>query len=210
MADESTKVRRGGRPRSEKTHDAILDSAMELLLDRGLAAMSMDAVATTAGVSKATIYRWWPRKENLAMDALYRQWASTPPAPDTETLREDLRNLFWPWTRQITRRPYARIIAGLLVEVLTTPEFALEYRTRFVEHLRDQGRLILQRAIGRREISPHTHTEVVLDLLYGSIYHRMFHGHAPLDSTFIDQAIDTVLDGIRSRSDDAAAAGPSV
>ena len=57
-----------GRPRSEKARHAILEAAAELLLSRGLGAVSMDAVAETAGVSKATIYRWWPSKEMLALD----------------------------------------------------------------------------------------------------------------------------------------------
>ncbi|MGH3252299.1 MAG: TetR/AcrR family transcriptional regulator, partial [Trebonia sp.] len=80
-----------GRPRSEKARKAILVAAAELLLDRGLAAVSMDAVAERAGVSKATIYRWWPTKETLALDALYTQWAAAAPAPrDTGSLRGDL------------------------------------------------------------------------------------------------------------------------
>src|SRR5689334_21194750 len=51
--------RRRGRPRSERAHNAILDAATDLLLTHGLDAASMDAVAERAGVSKATIYRWW-------------------------------------------------------------------------------------------------------------------------------------------------------
>src|SRR5579863_10510261 len=66
---------RRGRPRSETARLAILEAAAELALERGLAAVSMDAVADRAGVSKATIYRWWPTKETLALDALYHEWA---------------------------------------------------------------------------------------------------------------------------------------
>ncbi len=72
-----------GRPRSEKAQKAILAAAAELLLEPGLGAVSMDAVAARAGVSKATIYRWWPTKETLALDALHNEWASVPPAQDT-------------------------------------------------------------------------------------------------------------------------------
>ena len=68
-----------GRPRSEKARKAILAAAAELLLARGLSAVSMDAVAERAGVSKATIYRWWPTKETLALDALYTEWATVQP-----------------------------------------------------------------------------------------------------------------------------------
>src|SRR5580658_807520 len=80
-----------GRPRSERARQAILASAAELLLARGLAAVSMDAVAERAGVSKATIYRWWPSKETLALDALYNEWAAVQPRTrSTGTLRGDL------------------------------------------------------------------------------------------------------------------------
>ncbi|MEU6190518.1 TetR/AcrR family transcriptional regulator [Nocardia sp. NPDC047038] len=192
-----TTLPRRGRPRSEQAREAILRAAMGLLLDRGLAATSMDTIAAAAGVSKATIYRWWPTKETLAMDALYQQWDTVPAPSDTGSLREDLRTLLCPWAEMAAHRPYGRIIAGLLVEVLTSPGFGLEYRARFVEQRREQGRQILQRAIGRGEIPAEIRVEVVLDMLYGPIYHRMLHGHAPLDDDFADQIIDTVLDGIR-------------
>ncbi|MEU7769115.1 TetR-like C-terminal domain-containing protein [Nocardia sp. NPDC049190] len=187
---------RRGRPRSEKARDAILHASIELLLERGVAATTVDAVAVAAGVSKATIYRWWPTKETLAMDALYQEWAAMSPAVDTGSVRADLRTLLCPWAELAARRPYDRIIAGLLVEVVSDPDFALEYRARFLEHRREQGRLILQRAIRHGEIPADTPLEIVLDMLYGPVYHRLLHGHAPIDAAFVRQVIDIVLDGI--------------
>ena len=142
-----------GRPRSEKARKAILDAAAELLLARGLSAVSMDAVAERAGVSKATIYRWWPTKESLALDALYTEWAAVQPGPrDTGTLRGDLLSLLRPWARLATSRPYGRVIAALITEAQTDPAFAAEYRQRVVEPRRDQARAIFRRAIERGEI----------------------------------------------------------
>src|SRR6266567_3641730 len=128
--DGTTHAAPRGRPRSEKAHKAILDAAAELLLARGLSAVSMDAVAERAGVSKATIYRWWPTKETLALDALYNEWASVPPARVTGSLRGDLLSLFRPWARLAGRRPYGRVIAALLTEAQTDPEFGRQYRAR--------------------------------------------------------------------------------
>lgn len=199
MTEAPSTVRRG-RPRDQKARDAILDAAMDSLLEQGVAGMNMDVVAAAAGVSKATIYRWWPSKEALAMDALYRKWESVPATTVTGSLREDLRNLLWPWTELVAWRPYGRVIAGLLVHVLTDPDFALTYRAYFVDQRRDHGRLILQEAIARGEIPARTHTETVLDLLYGPVYHRLMHGHAPLDQTFVEDIIDIVLDGIHPRT----------
>src|SRR5487761_158291 len=94
-----------GRPRSARAHEAILKAAAGLLLERGLDAVSMDAVAARAGVSKATIYRWWPTKESLALDALYTEWnAVAPDLADTGSLRGDLIALLSPWAHLVGTR----------------------------------------------------------------------------------------------------------
>jgi AcrR family transcriptional regulator len=190
-----------GRPRSERAHQATLDAAAELLLARGLSAVSMDAVAERAGVSKATIYRWWPTKESLALDALYTEWADARPHPrDTGSLRGDLLSLLRPWARLASSRPYGRVIAALLTEAQTNPVFAAEYRQRVVEPRRDQARAVFRRAIERGEIPAGTKIEVALDLLYGPLYHRLLHGHAPLDDRFVREVIDMTLGGIQPGS----------
>jgi AcrR family transcriptional regulator len=191
-------VAQRGRPRSEKARTAILAAAAELLLDRGLSAVSMDAVAERAGVSKATIYRWWPTKESLALDALFTEWAAARPEPrDTGSLHGDLLSLLRPWSRLATSRPYGRVLAALITEAQTDPAFAAEYRQRLVEPRRDQGRAIFRRAIERGEIPADTKVEVALDLLYGPLYHRLLHGHAPLNDRFVRDVVDMALGGIQ-------------
>jgi AcrR family transcriptional regulator len=141
----------------------ILDAAAELLLTRGLTAVSLDAMAERAGVSKATIYRWWPTKEVLALDALQAEWTTAPPrVRDTGILRGDLLALLRPWVRRVGSRPYARLIAALVTEAHTDPAFAAEYHERFVEPPRDQARVVFRRAIERGEIPPDTKVEVAI------------------------------------------------
>jgi AcrR family transcriptional regulator len=196
-ADPAAGTPRRGRPRSEKARLAILEAAAELLLARGLSAVSMDAVAERAGVSKATIYRWWPTKETLALDALYNEWAAAQPATrSTGSLRSDLLALLRPWVRLAGSRPYGRVIGALITEAQTDPEFAVVYRSRFVEPRREQAREILRRAIERGEIPPDTKIEVAVDMLYGPLYHRLLHGHAPLTDQFVRDVVDTTLDGL--------------
>jgi len=203
-SDVTAEAPQRGRPRSERARQAILEAASELLLARGLSAVSMDAVAERAGVSKATIYRWWPTKETLALDALYTEWASARPHPrDTGSLRGDLLSLLRPWARLAGSRPYGRVVAALLTEAQTDPVFAAEYRERFVEPRRQQAREIFRRAIERGEIPADTKVEVALDLLYGPLYHRLLHGHAPLNDRFVREVIDMVLDGVRRDGSDA-------
>jgi AcrR family transcriptional regulator len=190
--------RRGrGRPRSEQARLAILDAMIELLLEHGLAGASMDAVAERAGVSKATIYRWWPTKETLALEALHHSWADVEPQqPDTGSIRSDLLALLLPWVRRLRARPYGRVIAALVTEAQTDPAFEKQYRAHFVEPRREQGRAAFARAATRGELPQDTDVDVVLDLLYGPLYHRLLHRHAPLSDRFVVQVVDAVLRGL--------------
>jgi AcrR family transcriptional regulator len=187
-----------GRPRSAKAHKAILEATTELLLEQGLQAMNMDELAQRAGVSKATIYRWWTSKERLALDALATEWGTSGPTAerDTGSLRGDLLAQFRPWLRRLHAKPYGRVIAGLVAQAQTDPEFATLYREHFVRPRRDATRPLLLRAIDRGEVAAGTDLEVTLDLLYGPIYHRLLHGHAPLTDRFVQQVIDAVITAI--------------
>jgi AcrR family transcriptional regulator len=188
---------RRGRPRSEQAREAILHAAATLLLDRGLDAVSMDAVAEHAGVSKATIYRWWPTKEALALDALYDEWADHGlEEPDTGSLRGDLLALMRPWARRLRRRPYARVIGTFIAKANTDPDFAAEYLARLVTPRRDNARELFRRAVERGEVAPEVQVDVALDLLYGALYHRFLHGHAPITDRFVTDVIDMALSGI--------------
>src|SRR5215210_5883407 len=195
MDDHSTTAApRRGRPRSEKARTAILQAAAELLLLRGLGAMSMDAVAQQAGVSKATIYRWWPSKEMLALDALLDWAAVRAPARDTGSLRGDLLALARPWVREIRRQPFGRAIAALITEAQSDPQFAEAYRSHFVEPRRVAMRAAFARAAEREEVP--AGLDVAVDLIYGPLYHRLLHGHAPLTGRFAETVVDMALGGI--------------
>jgi AcrR family transcriptional regulator len=198
--EPEAEARPRGRPRSEKARASILASAAELLLARGLADVTMDAVAERAGVSKATIYRWWPTKETLALEALYHEWAEARPLPrQTGSLRGDLLSLMRPWARLVAKRPYGRVIAALVTEARTDPAFAELYRDRFVEPRRAGARAVLRRAVERGELAADTDFEVAIDFLYGPLYHRLLHGHAPIDDGFVRDIVDAALHGLLRR-----------
>jgi AcrR family transcriptional regulator len=185
-----------GRPRSEKARNAILEAAAELLLARGLEAVSMDAVAEQAGVSKATIYRWWPSKQMLALDALFGWATSRAPTRDTGTLRGDLLALVRPLVREIRSRPFGRVIAALVSEAQSDPVFAEAYRTHFVDPRREAMRAAFARAAERGEVAADLDVEVALDLIYGPVYHRLLQGHAALSDRFARDVVELALGGI--------------
>lgn len=194
----ATPAKGRGRPRSEPARQAIVAAATDLLLARGLSAVSMDAIAERAGVSKATIYRWWPTKETLALDALYEQLTEpTPHPPDTGRLEEDLRILLAGWMERARGAPYARVIGALVTAAATDAAFGELYRARYIEPRRAQARAVLQRAVARGDLPAGVDVEAATDLLYGPVYHRLLHGHAPLTPEFAGYVVRTVLAGLR-------------
>jgi AcrR family transcriptional regulator len=159
----------------------------------------VDAVAERAGVSKATIYRWWPSKETLALDALV-EWADKGvSARDTGSLRGDLLALVGPWVEEVRNRSFERVMAALLTHVQTDAQFAENYRTHFLQPRREPMRAALQRAIERGEVRADVDLELAVDAIYGPLYHRLLNGHAPLDDHFAEAVVDMALGGITVR-----------
>jgi AcrR family transcriptional regulator len=194
-------LQRRGRPRSERAQQAILAAASDLLYEQGVSAMNVAVVAERAGVSKATIYRWWPSKELLALDAFATDWETLSPvqSPDTGSLRGDLHERFRIFWRLLRARPLGRVLSGLVAHAQGDPAFAELYRERFLEPRRAATREIFERAIARGEIPADSDLEVALDLLYGALLHRLFQGHAALDDHFAYEVVESVVAAVESR-----------
>ena len=88
------------------------------------------------------------------------------------------------------------MVAELVAEAQTDPEFASIYHARFVAPRREPARALLRRAIDRGELPPDIDVDLALDLVYGPLYHRLLHGHAPLNDRFVRDVIDAVLAGL--------------
>jgi AcrR family transcriptional regulator len=185
-----------GRPRSQEADRAILTATVDLLAERGLDGMSIEEVAARAGVGKATIYRRWPSKGLLALDAFVVSFAEQQPLPDTGTLRGDLVAALSAWVRAVTGTSMGRMLTGLIAEAQYDPELRAAWRDRVLEPLRAQYRIMLDRAAARSEIRLSVDQDVVLDLFFGSAQHRLLLGHLPLTEDFIDEVVDVILRGI--------------
>lgn len=178
---------------SERTDEAIRSAALSLLEERSLAEMTVDEVAARAHVSKASVYRRWPSKGTLAFDAFLADYLRRQPELDTGSFRGDLHGALQGWARAVRRPTTARTLRGLVAEVQRDPELADAWRERFVEPVRARHRRIIERAVGRGELSPAVDGEMLLDLLYGPAYHRLLHGHLPVTDRFVDQVVDAVV-----------------
>src|SRR5580698_2320071 len=115
MMDPATSVpAQQGRPRSERSHRAILDAASKLLEERGFADLTIDEVAQRAGVSKPTIYRRWPTKGTLVFEAFSGDFLARQPLPDTGSLRGDLLAALRAWIRVVKGTVTGRTLRGLI------------------------------------------------------------------------------------------------
>jgi AcrR family transcriptional regulator len=173
---------RAGRPRSEHCRRKILAAADALLAEHGFAGMSVDAIAQAAGVSKATIYRWWPNKAAVVMEALLDAIEADF---STDTGGDPERDLIARIRRTIAlfRSPKGRILASLIGEAQVDPEVAAAYRQRLLAPRRAGLRAALERAAaaGRLRLDD---IELAVDIVYGPLYARLLLGHAPLDDAF--------------------------
>ena len=185
-----------GRPRSQEADRAILTATVELLAERGLAAMSIEEVAARAGVGKTTIYRRWPSKGLLALDAFVASFREEQAQPDTGTLHGDMLAALHAWVRAVTQTPMGPMLTGLIAEAQHDPELRGAWRDRVLEPLREQNRTMLDRAIARGEIDPSVDREVVLDLFFGAAEHRLLLGHLPMTDEFIAEVVDVILAGV--------------
>ena len=190
---------RRGRPRSEEADRAILRAATEVLAAHGLGGMSIEEVAARAHVGKATIYRRWPSRGALALDAFRAEFREQQPLPDTGTLRGDLLAALRSWVRAVTGTRAGRMLAGLIAEAQNDPALAAAWREQVVERLREQHAIMLRRAIERGEIPADTDVDVALDLLYGAAYHRLLHGHRPLTDAFVQAVVDLLVAGLTAQ-----------
>ena len=157
-AEPGTAAPKRGRPRSEQADRAILQAASELLAERGLAGMSIEEVASRAGVGKTTVYRRWNSRGTLALDAFLAEFQAQQPLPDTGTLHDDLLFALRAWMRSVTGTSAGPILAALIAEAQRDPALAASWRERVVERLRDQHKIMLGRAVERGEIPAETKT----------------------------------------------------
>jgi AcrR family transcriptional regulator len=191
--------RRGGRPRSDKAQAAILKATADLFRDEHLLSISMDAVAERAGVSKATIYRWWNSKGTLALDAFLTELTSgVGSPPDNGSLKADLR----PHIRSLVAS-YAGTAGKMLAELVggfpADPELAEGFRVRVVTPFREQNRVIFERALARGEIAANVDIELAMDALYGAIWIRLLLRRGQLDDHFADAVVDLVVMGLSNQ-----------
>jgi AcrR family transcriptional regulator len=187
---------RPGRPRSERARLAILEAAADLLIEGGLAEATIEAIAARAGVSKVTIYKWWPTRGAVAVDAYFHRSAPTNTIEDTGDVARDLTNQLAKIIDAFGGRPGV-VMAELIGQAQTDPNLAETLRSRWLKPRRDEVAAVLQRSIDRGEIRPDVDIPALMDQLFAPIYYRLIMQHEPLDEKLAGTVVRTLLDGVR-------------
>jgi AcrR family transcriptional regulator len=189
---------RRGRRRSERAHRAILAATQELLVERGYRELTIEGVAARAGVGKQTIYRWWPSRTALALEA-YLAGSDAPPEPDGgASTRENVRTLL-DWLVGVMLRPTGgRVVAGLVADMQHDPELASRFHRDVIPERRRAMLTVLATAVERGELRPGADLGVAVDSLHGAVFYRLLLSGEPLDAAFTERLTEQVLDGLRA------------
>ena len=190
-SDESLRGR--GRPRDEDARSRILEASLEALEELGYPGVTCDAIAERAGASKATIYRWWPHKEAVMLEALRETVAQELPFPDSGCLVDDIRIQLHNFVKLLSG-PRGRVFKGMIAAAQGDPKVADAFRSIWVMPRRQFALRGIE--CYADQLKPGLDLTVVLDALYGPMYYRLLIEHQALSIEFADQITDLVLAGI--------------
>ena len=185
---------RGGRPRSERAHQAILTAARELLIEGGFSALRLEHVAARAGVGKATIYRRWASKEALAQDLLLQLAGPHIAVAETGNTREELLAAVTNPMRALTETDFGPVIRAMLAQIASNPSIGDPFRATVVAARRAEVARVIRRGIARGDLRPDADAALATELLVGPVYFRLLFGGV-LDLDFAERVVDGVMRG---------------
>jgi AcrR family transcriptional regulator len=187
-----------GRPRSERVNRAILEAARQLLIRDGYTRLRLEHVAAAAGVGKATIYRRWPSKEDLAQ-ALVQDLAGPHLAIEDvgDTRAEMLAAVMNP-IKAITETSFGPVIRALMSQIAGNPKLGDPFRESVVRIRREEVAKMIARGIERGDLCPDADVDVATELLVGPVYFRLVFG-GELDDEFANRIVDQLWKGFASR-----------
>ncbi|MGY0387291.1 TetR/AcrR family transcriptional regulator [Nocardioides sp. WG-D5] len=197
MTAEDVPPRRGrGRRPADEVRADILRATGELLLTEGIADLTFDRVARLAGVSKTTLYKWWPSRGALALDGYFHAVEDTLAFPDTGDIRADLLSQLHAFVALMTETAGGSALLQLIGEAQTDPELAAAYRALYSAERR---RLAVERLTAAQEagqIRPDVDVRVLIDQLWGSVYHRLLIPDEPVTREFATALVANLMDGV--------------
>ena len=187
--------RKRGRPRDPEADGRILAAASSLILLRGFDSMTVDEVATNAGVGKATVYRRWSRKEDLAVAAMEQLYRDEMPTPDTGSIRGDLHAMFASVLTFVNSPAGTDYVRTTIKESMRDDRIALLYRAAS-ERAEKGAAEVFERGMERGEVRPDLHLTAAVQFLGSLVSARAITGNEMPSMAELDQLVEFVLHGI--------------
>ena len=198
MPATSPAARRPGRPRSASaaSHAAIMEATYDLLKERSLDALTLDAVAKRAGVGKPTLYRWWPTKTALVL-AMFQERlvpdAQTPRTGSAEALiRRRVRQLIEQFGGM-----YGKVMADLIAGGQADPDLLRQLHEHLIRPRRAATAAEIERGKADGEFRADLDPELLMDAVFGPLYYRLVLRFEPLTAAYGDHLVDLALRGCR-------------
>ena len=185
------------RPRSAEARTKVLSAASDLMAARGVSSLTIDQVAHRSGVAKTTIYRHWPERTSLIVDAVNAQLEHVG-TPDTGSLRGDLVAFFGGMVRTDLSGNVGQIIPCLIEAAGRDPEMA-SLLDRIGSQRRRVIEVLLGRAIDRGEIDARADLEPLVGVIVGPILYEKMIRRVPLSAEYIDTCLEIVLAGLQAK-----------
>jgi AcrR family transcriptional regulator len=178
-----------GRPRSEASRQATLAAALDLAAEIGYGRLTIEGIAARAGVGKQTIYRWWPSKADILLEAGAAKADLSVPVTDHGSYRADLRAFLKASYRMAGEPRLAGVLRALMAEAQIDPEFGERFRAAFLERRRAALAVITDRARERGDLPERPSPGTVADIVFGTIWYRTLATRQPLDDRLVDDLV---------------------
>jgi AcrR family transcriptional regulator len=190
---------RGRRP-AALVRGQVLAAAGELLLAEGMGGFTIEKVAAKAGASRMTIYKWWPSKGSLALDGYAAVVSHSLEFPDTGDVEQDIVTQLLAFVHMVRDSRVGRVIGELVGAAQTDTELGLSFRERYSRPRRELAQRTLRRGVERGELRSDFDPQVVVDQLWGAVYHRLLIPDEPLTDEFARALVANILPGLRKES----------
>jgi AcrR family transcriptional regulator len=181
-----TAKRAPGRPRSESSRQAILMAALALVAEAGYANATIEAIAARAGVGKQTIYRWWPTKADVVLEAGAIKADRYVPVTDHGSYTADLRAFLEASYAMANQAQIADLLRALMAEAQIDREFGERFRTAFLQRRREALAVITDRARQRGDLPGRPDPGTVADIVFGTIWYRVLATGEPFGDQLVD------------------------
>lgn len=195
MATFQEQARARGRPRDESARRRILKAALELMDTTAFAHITIEAIVERAGTSKATIYRWWPNKAAVVIEAFREAIAPELPLRNTGTLRDDLASQLRNFSRVLSGRG-GRMLRSFVVAGMSDPDVAAEFQSTWSAPRRAEAKQMLRQKQASGQLRKDAELDLVLDLLYGPMYYRFLVKNEPPSQKYAEAVVELLIQAL--------------